>query len=215
MDEFISGLDHVTKWEDLCDLICNLGLFMDDRGIYDEYERFQVAQGGCWQNPRELAMFLWDSRDTFQGAESYLDIGTFNGYTFFVIMNFLKKFVNPNIRCKTIDPLNNIEPSIAPYVLPYYECCTSDDIAYRNEQYDIVFVDGCHEAPWPMRDFKNFCNSSSVIFFHDVVDKWCPAVTAAFSSAAETWGTKKYVYSRDQATFGIGVVLLRRPPSPA
>ena len=211
MDEFerfIAGLDNVTKWEDLCELICNLGLFMDNRKIYDDYEPFQVATGGCWQNPRELAIFLWDSQESFKGAESYLDIGTFNGYTFFVIMNFLKKFVNPAIRCKTIDPCNHITPSILPYVLPYYECCTSDEV---NEQYDIVFIDGCHEAPWPMRDFENFCNSSSVVFFHDVVDKWCPDVAEAFGVAAESWVTKKYVYTKNQATFGFGIVLLDQP----
>lgn len=208
-EQFICDLDQVTNQDDLCNAICKIGLFKDARGIYGTYNRFQVDIGGVWQDPNELATFLWKSRNDFKNVQSYLDIGTFNGYTFFVIMSFLKKFVASDIKCKTIDPMNMMHDlSIVPYILPYYECCTTDDIALRKERYDLVFIDGCHEAPWPMRDFDNCKNLADIVFFHDIVDKWCPAVRETFENISCVYDTKQYVQSHDKSTFGIGVVFL-------
>lgn len=210
-DKFKSDLVDVKCIDDLCIAICHLGLYKDDRGIYGNYNAYQVDDwGGVWQDPMELATFLWNSREDFKNVTSYLDIGTFNGYTFFVIMSFLKQFVNSDIKCKTIDPLDMMRnDDIRPYILPYYECCTSNDIALRNEQYDLVFIDGCHEAPWPMIDFNNSKSFASIVFFHDIVDKWCPDVRATFDTVSHSYYTKRYVLSHDKATFGIGVAYLK------
>jgi len=208
-DVFIRELPNVCNEQDLCNLICSLGLYRDTRGIYGQYERFQVEKGGVWQDPFELATFLWNSKQDFRHVTSYLDIGTFNGYTFFIIMSFLKAFVNPDIKCKTVDPYDFVDDkTILPYIFPYYERCTSDEIRERQEQYDLVFIDGCHEAPWPRKDFDNCKNFASIVFFHDVVDKWCPDVRAIFEELASVHQTKKYVLSHDKRTFGIGVVFL-------
>lgn len=213
-DKFTRDLDGVTSARELCGIICELGLKRDHRGIYGEHHAHQVDVGGAWQDPLELATFLWECRDVFRGVRSYLDIGTCNGYTFFIIMSFLRRFVDPDIRCKTIDPEWHMDdPSISPYIMPYYERCTSDDIAARGETYDLVFIDGCHEGEWPMRDYNNVSGFASVVFFHDVVDKWCPAVRSAFSALeADGLSTRRYVLSHDGSTFGIGVVVLKPEP---
>jgi hypothetical protein len=218
-DSFLTDLPGVTSEGELCDLICRLGLYQDKRGLYGKFERFQVRWGGVWQDPLELATFLWNSRNDFKTCNSYLEIGTWTGYSFFIIYNFLRVFSNPAITGKTIDPSmyfmgRTIDPSscctleqIAPYVLPHYQQCTSDEV--KGEAYDLVFIDGCHEAPWPLRDFDNVKRHASMVFFHDIDDRWCPDVVSTFKTLSQEYRTKRYIHSNVGNTFGIGLVFVK------
>lgn len=207
-DNFLEKLPAITNEKDLCDLICTLGLFKDNRPIYGQYTHYQVEQGGAWQDPMELATFLWSSRDDFRGINSYLEIGTFTGYTFFIILNFLKTFVNPFIRAKTVDPNIFIDPEIMPYIQPYFQRGTSEDV--KDEQYDLVFIDGCHEAPWPQIDLDNVKDKSNIIFFHDIVDVHCPFVKETFQNIAFINKHKIYTLACKPDLFGIGIIFMNR-----
>ncbi len=216
-ESFLTHLPGIQNEGELCHLICQLGLYADKRGLYGKFEKFQISTGGIWQDPWELAVFLWNSRNDFKACNSYLEIGTFTGYSFFIIYNFLRVFSNPAITGKTIDPSSHYIPAIdprscaiseiAPYVLPYYQKCTSDDL--KGEAYDLVFIDGCHEAPWPLRDFNNIKPNASIAFFHDINDRWCPDVVSTFDALSQEYRTKRYIHGNVENIFGIGVVFIK------
>jgi len=202
---FISKLPNVNNENELCDIICDLGMFNDNRCIYGKYEKYQVHQGGVWQDPYELATFLWNSQDDFKGAKSFLEIGTFTGYSFFIIFQFLKVFVNKDIIGKTVDPSDSfIVSDISPYISPYYFKGTSFDVI--NETFDIVFIDGCHENPWPINDFENVGQKANIVFFHDINDKYCHDVVTTFNKLEKKMKSKRYHHACVPNTFGIGIV---------
>lgn len=206
---FLEKLPCVKSAEELTELICNIGLFYDDRKLYGVYEEYMIQnRSGTWQNPSELATFLWEMYPIFKknNISSYLDIGTFNGYTFFIISNFLKVFVNDKIKICSIDPFDHIKNNeIRPYIEKYIKTCTSFDI--KNEIYDLVFIDGCHEGNWPMDDFNNALKlNCKFIFFHDIVDKYCPDVKNTWEIISNKYKTKEFCKSTNH--FGIGLVFV-------
>lgn len=202
---FINKLPSVQNEKDLCDLICELGLYMDSRSLYGVYEPYKTSRGGVWQDPFELAKFLWDSKEDFQGAQTFLEIGTFTGYSFFIIYEFLKAFVNKDIKAITIDPVPIFaECDIAPYIAPHYQQLTSEGM--KAQRFDIVFIDGNHSAPWPLMDFENVGIRARCAFFHDINDKYCHDVVAAFNELETKYKSKRYQYASNANQFGIGIV---------
>lgn len=210
VDNFLSKLPLVNSRDELCDLICELGLFYDDRPIYGKYTKYMKHdRSGSWQNPYELSTFLWETRELFikHKISSYLDIGTFNGYTFFIISNFLKTFVNKDIKIVTIDPIDSKTEEIKPYIEQYCKQCTSFDML--NENFDLIFIDGSHEDDWPMNDFKNALKmNSKFVFFHDIVDLYCPAVNKTWETVSKHYKTIEFCKSSVANVFGIGLVFV-------
>jgi hypothetical protein len=202
-------MEKVRSVDDLTKFICTIGLFYDNRNLYGKYQSFMLPEGhgGLWQNPEELATFLWSNKQLFIDAkiQSYLDIGTFNGYTTFVIVEFLKTFVNPDIRVKTIDPFVLIHPNMVDYIMPYFQQTTIEGI---NEEYDLVFIDGLHEHPGPSNDFDHVSKYATLVFFHDVTDRHCPAVRETFARLAQMYDHSLTNLSGD--LFGIGLLDLRK-----
>jgi len=91
--------------EQIINLILEKKLFIDNRGnMYGEkYNNFLSHNSGLWQHPDEfsdLLLFLQDKK-----IKTFLNIGTFNGYTFNFISDFLNKF--NSVECITIDPINH------------------------------------------------------------------------------------------------------------
>jgi len=211
-ENFILNIPNVTNENELCDLICTLGLFHDNRNIYENYNMYQLANnaGGLWQNPLELSTFLWNIKDIFINANvsSFLEIGTFTGYTFFVVNEFLKAHVCPTLISKTIDPNNFIRSDILPYICEYIQTGTIDDIIQNKEQYDFVFIDGLHENPGPTHDFISIESFAKFACFHDVVDRYCPDVVAAFKEYSAKYPSKIFSLSTVQC-FGIGLLQLQ------
>lgn len=209
MDTYVNNVPGVRSAADLCALICSIGLFHEPRGLYGEYQEFMrpQGQGGLWQNPMELATFLWDNKQVFvdAGVKSYLDIGTFNGFTTFVIVEFLRAWVCRDLRVKTVDPNNHFAgQDTERYILPYYSQCTVDDI---QEEYDLVFIDGLHEEPGPQHDFDKVKSFAKLVFFHDINDRHCPFVVSTFKQLETHYVSRKTCLSPD--VFGIGILDLR------
>jgi hypothetical protein len=209
MDNYINNIKNINCIDDLTQLIANIGLFYDDRNLYGKYQNFMLekGQGGLWQNPEELATFLWNNKQLFidSDIQSYLDIGTFNGYTTFVIVEFLKAFVNPNIRVKTIDPFILIHPIMSSYISQYFHQTTIEGV---QEEYDLVFIDGLHEYPGPSNDFNHVSKYAKIVFFHDITDRHCPAVRDTFAQLAPLYEHNIVNLSGD--LFGIGLLNLQK-----
>ena len=209
-DAYIAAIRVAQNVDDITRAICELGLFEDSRGLYgDEFSKYQIhGGGGAWQNPRELAIFLWDLRDEWKNVASFLDIGTFNAYTFFIILEFLKAHANSNVRACTCDPFDEIrDPSILPYVENYVLRGTVDDVP-AGTTWDLVFIDGLHEAPGPEHDFEAVRKfEPKIVCFHDVVDKFCPDVVAFFRQKSSEFPS--HIISEVNDVFGIGVLFTR------
>jgi hypothetical protein len=208
MENYLNNISSVTNATELCNLICNIGLHYDERDLYGEYKKFMnpKGQGGLWQNPMELATFLIDNKQLFIDTDikSYLDIGTFTGFTTFVIVEFLRAHVNKDIRVKTIDP--NIwfkNKDSEPYISTYYNQCTIYSI---KEEYDLVFIDGLHEHPGPMNDFNFVKKFAKIVFFHDISDKHCPDVVETFNKLSRIYESRRTCLN--QGVFGIGILKL-------
>jgi len=176
--------------------------------LYGEYEQFMrpYGQGGLWQNPMELATFLWDNKDLFQQVKSYLDIGTFTGFTTFVIVEFLKAHVSKDIRVKTIDPENWFAGQESErYIQSYYSQMTVDNLQ-PGEEYDLIFIDGMHDSPGPSHDFDSVKKFAKFVFFHDITDKYCPYVIETFDRLSSQYESRRTCLT--PGTFGIGLLKL-------
>ena len=224
-DHFKLSLPGVSGVDELCDLIVTLGLYRDERAdvLYHRFLPYQVARpGGLWQDPFELATALWSMKDRLRaaGVRSFLEIGTFSGFTFFVVREFLRAFVMPPgegdaLCCATVDPSDHVSPDVRPHIASDIRTgWTSEDVRAAGQSYDVVFIDGCHEEPWPMRDYINLRNLSRVcILFHDVRDAWCPAVVKTYASLSSIEGAVHDEYTLHPAGdhFGIGVLWMPLP----
>jgi len=142
------------------------GIYIDNRGnIYgSKYKDCVNASCGLWQKPVELSTLLTILNT--QNIQTFLNIGTFNGYTF----NFIAS-------CITIDP-NDFVGSNKKY--PYiYLSCTSD--TFKNIPFDLVFIDGDHSYEAVKKDWENVGRFAKVIVFHDINDLPCPDVRKFWS----------------------------------
>ena len=147
------------------------GIYIDSRGnLYgSKYNDCINTNFGLWQKPAEFSALLTILNT--QSIQTFLNIGTFNGYTF----NFVSDYLNA-IRptsCITVDP-NDFIGSNKKY--PYiYLSCTSD--TFKNIPFDLVFIDGDHSYQAVKKDWENVGKFAKVIVFHDIHDpKDCPDV---------------------------------------
>jgi hypothetical protein len=169
------GFIFRIKMQNLIQEIKKNGIYIDNRGnIYgSKYKDCVNASCGLWQKPVELSTLLTILNT--QNIQTFLNIGTFNGYTF----NFIADYLN-GIRptsCITIDP-NDFVGSNKKY--PYiYLSCTSD--TFKNIPFDLVFIDGDHSYEAVKKDWENVGRFAKVIVFHDINDLPCPDVRKFWS----------------------------------
>lgn len=157
--------DGITN-DDIINEILDLRLFVDDRGnIYgDKYKNYLNDQIGIWQHPEELAKLCLILKK-FK-INSFLDIGTFNGYTFKFLSEFLNKY--QKTKCITIDPI-------------YHNPIVDDRFTYLNatsknfigQKFDLVFIDGDHEYSSVKEDYENVGQYANICIFHDIRDEFC------------------------------------------
>ena len=184
-EAFVRDLPSCADADGLAELIGSLGLFADNRDLYaPRFAHRQLDKGGMWQEPSELAEALWSLRDELRAVHAlhqqperplrFLEIGTFTGYTFFVIREFIRAHVTSNLLARTYDPNDLVSDDIRAWIERDFVRGTSAEAA--EAPWDFVFIDGCHEAPWPLLDFERLHTGAKIVMFHDVVDRYCPDV---------------------------------------
>jgi hypothetical protein len=114
---------------------------------------------------------------------SFCEIGLYYGGNFLFCSEYLRRF-NPDIQCTGIDPSDYLDSEIKEIINAndwlYYEKTTSESLTGR--QFDFVFIDGEHTAPWPAKDYENIGRHAKICGFHDLQDP-------LWQDVRKFWGT--------------------------
>jgi hypothetical protein len=193
--------------ETLIKKILEKKLQADDRGNYygEKYKDHLSFEGGLWQMPEELAdlmVFLSDKK-----IESFLNIGTFNGLTFNLLSDFLYSFGCK--KCITIDPHNYNPPIDERFE---YLTLTSDN--FKDQVFDLVFIDGDHSYNGVKKDYENVGRLAKYCIFHDIDDDFVRYGINNDGGVPRFWeeikNEKKYMEFIDNSkpikVMGIGIV---------
>ncbi len=210
--EGLRRLDATVRWmlgaskEELADVplladwIGRAGLACDRRtspmdpnhSLYGDDVRYMLGapdQGGSWQTPTQLAGFL--ALAATRGVRSYLDVGTYKGWTITLAAAYLKAFGLEHV--DTYDVEAHCSPDLQAlwrlHGLPisYH---VSRDVAGAivpklRPAYDLVFIDGSHEYADVRADYERNKGAARILVFHDVIDHFCGGVVRLWRELRE------------------------------
>ena len=195
-------------------VISHIGLCHDPRGelVYGEDIRFmREDESGMWQITNQINSLLKLLK--YHEIRSFLDIGTFRGYTFLLLDSFLKA-CNPACKNLSIDPFPMIDPGLQECFNLQYRHETSED--HQDSVFDLVFIDGDHSYESSKRDFYNVGVRSKICCFHDINDDFVKT-TYADGGVPRLWEELRELYGHEEITahpsnlkvMGIGVLYVK------
>jgi hypothetical protein len=122
-------------------------------------------------------MMRWDIINYFikkYNYKTYLEIGYYKGWSFDKVECETRVAVDPN-PCKTIEQILLPKSEISSHIIgksEYLVKLTSDEYfsSKNNTKFDIIFIDGLHEAEQVKRDIENslkHLSEGGVIILHD------------------------------------------------
>jgi hypothetical protein len=166
----------------------------------------------------ELMVYLKQFR-----INSYLDVGTFYGWTCSLLTAYLLRF-NPALRVIALDPQHwfshyDVVKDILP--IEYVHKTTLD---FRHHRFDLAFIDGNHEYSNVRADYENVGRLAGLVAFHDCNDdyiRYCPYQSGG---VPKLWGELKaentnhrefFYHPEGKNVMGIGVVSHLNDAAPA
>ena len=155
--------------ERLTHMVGTAGLAHDPRGLYgaDEVYANPIARG-LWQIPGQLARFLvFLSR---REIRTVLEVGTYTGYTFAVVMTYLTRF-SPGVRGITVD-IADVRPPRALAAGRFdgrFERGTAADFA--GQAFDLCMIDADHSYAAVRADYEAVGAAARLCMFHDINDR--------------------------------------------
>lgn len=173
---------------------------------FDELWRFVVNRGVCIvQEPTELEHVF----NLINGCESYLEIGTAEGNSLYVLAHALKP--GAKITCVDLG-----EPHCKPHqqeirrLLPdhtiamYHGDSTNRDTYPNKEKHDVVLIDGGHDYHTVLSDCEMYAPlATKYILFHDIK---LPDVAKAVGKYMNEHSPGKYSEMVNSPTMGFGIV---------
>jgi hypothetical protein len=165
-----ASLEDLRRPEYVSALIRQIGLRHDRRGIYGKDNVYANRFGpGLWQIPGQLAGALVYL--SAQPIRSVLEVGTCDGWTSSVMAAYLRRF-NPDLRFVTVDIAGRFSAhrrvnALAP--IEYHGSASAED--FKNEHFDLVFIDGNHDYEWVAGDYDLVGRAASLCMFHDIDDR--------------------------------------------
>lgn len=142
-----------------------------------------------------------------QGCESYLEIGTAEGNSLYVLAHALKP--GSKITCVDLGEMhcipkhNEIIQKLVPdhEVAIYHGNSINSDTYPQKEKHDVVLIDGSHDYDVVVSDCKMYAPlAKKYVLFHDVT---MPEVKRAVSEYVEG---KKYREFVNSPTMGFGIL---------
>lgn len=212
-------LEDLETYDVLLEHLCAVGLFHDDRkspddpskSIYGDDVQYMLPKDqtyhGMWQTPSQLARALLTLKDL--GIRTYLDIGTFSGWTVSVVTAFLMRYGLERVDSYDIIKYCQCDDLWRTRNMPITYCLNPrpEDLLPR---YDLVFIDGNHETG-VYADYACWKGRARVILFHDIQDHFCPSVVDCWNKAKqEPNSSEAYEFTMHPNGFrlmGIGLIV--------
>lgn len=163
------------------------------------------------QIPNELAEFLvWMSN---QRVDRYLEVGTSTGGSWFMIDSYLraanatyKGSVGYDRKLK----LRDWEAYRARFAGVEFRCQNSSAIDLdADEQFDLAFVDACHQEEWVWHDFGKVRANCRFVAFHDIVLQGGSTVYKFWEVARRRYPSWEFIDRDLSQTCGIGILQVR------
>jgi len=171
----------------------------DRRDVYADGPYY--GHGSLHQKPAELARAMVYLSD--KEISSYIEIGSSKGSTLAIISSYLNRFnqtTSIGIDVLTRRTWAKLEASLN------VKFHTVDSDSFKNQKFDLCFIDGNHGFEWVERDFENVGRFSKFCMFHDILDKHCPGVGRFYNQIK---GDNSIEFSEPPYdTMGIGVIPL-------
>jgi hypothetical protein len=207
--------------------VSDVGLFRDPRrsphdetkSLYGDDEKHMLPEGvpgGMWQTPGQLARLMVFLAQ--QDVQTYLEIGTFSGWTITVIVAYLLR-VGTLRKATTFDVHRHVDPELeslwTEFGLPIeYVLASPHDkwaiFSKPSSPYDVIFIDGDHSYEGVRSDYDFFKDKGRHLVFHDVNDEWCPGVRRIWQEVKSENPTSNFheftLHPNDFRLMGIGVV---------
>jgi Methyltransferase domain len=180
-----STTDQLIDLEYVEALIKRFGLYYDIRDIYGEpYNQWMIKNymGGMYQQPRQIAQSLIYLHD--KGIKSYLEIGTFYGYTFAFVTAYLSKFglelaiaFDSNSYFNMYEQVEESMPSVfMNYIARHGPIEINGHKGWikilEGNKYDLVFIDGNHAYSAVKEDYENVGKYARFCAIHDINDMY-------------------------------------------
>lgn len=149
--------------------ITDIGLYAyhdnNPRHFYGvEYHKYIKHRKGLWQHPEEFAELCLILKT--HKINSFLNVGTFNGYSFKFLSDFLNRY--QKTECITIDPINH-----NPILDDRFKYLNATSKDFTGQKFDLVFIDGDHEYSSVKEDYENVGQYAKICIFHDIKDEFC------------------------------------------
>jgi hypothetical protein len=162
------------------------------------------------QLPLELARFLVWMRD--KQINRYLEIGTSTGGSWFLIDSYLRA-ANPDYRGSIgydrTSKLRDADPYFSRFKDAEFRHQSSIDLNLKDEQYDLTYIDACHQEQWVWHDFLKVKTHSRFVAFHDIVLADGSTVSKFWQVAKNQYPSWEFIDTSLPETCGIGVLQVR------
>jgi len=208
--------------EFVADAVRLAGLYYDPRfleGVHlygDDVEWMRSDKShGLWQIPTQLAPFLVELAG--RKVKTFLDVGTFNGWTLTFIAAYLQRFGLE--RALALDRWNLLDPACEDLWAAHgldieYLAFDSEEVRDRalarykkaEKPFDLAFIDADHSHEGVRADVKVYAPLAKALAFHDVNDVFCPGVAGMWAEIAG--GVEFTHHSRGLKVMGLGLVTL-------
>jgi len=200
----ISKLEiNSIKDTDIIKLVCDYGMFYEDRDGYGEWNNFiikNINEEAIWQTPRQIADALLELLK--YDINSYAEVGICKGGSYLLISELLK-LKNPNLKSIGIDYKDRLTEDIKKYI--NFHLGTSKD--FKGESFDLTFIDADHSYEGVSTDYKNMGQYAKIVMFHDINDSKCPGVVKFWNEIKEGKKYKEYTYqTNNQQIHGVGLL---------
>ena len=174
---------------EMADMVRHIGLTYDERPIYGNETKYMLprssrsGRSGLWQIPNQIGCALATLAQ--QPVHSFLEIGTFAGYTGLLLASLLRGWLPHEQRssfwslsidihdyrnpCTKELSTHLQHPLLLRHAGPAGPSLVHTELAGR--MVDVCFIDGCHKFECVSADYNEMKQSCRVVMFHDIKNK--------------------------------------------